>query len=413
LAYTPSRTQKPQQDEKVHRASLWGVAWMSFCWSTSSLMVFALLPMFLSEVLHASKTKIGLIEGVAVFISFIFKIFSGIFSDYIKKRKPLIGVGSFFTIVVKLMFAAATTISWVFMARFIDRLSKGIRSAPTDALIADISHPEELGRSYGLRQSLYTLGAVFGSCLAAACMWFSSDNYHLVFILSTIPATIALLILLIVVKAPPIVNKAIHIRPTWHIRHVLVLPPAFWGLLFITSLLMMARFSEAFMTLRARELGWSIALLPMIVVIDHLVQAAVAYPVGKLADRTNRYNMLLIGMSFLILGNILMMGASSAGGVIFGVVVVGLHMGATQGLLAALIADATPADLRGTAFSLFYLVTGIAVLLGNWLAGHLSDIHGVNGAFRGGLVFSSLACFALWIMRSRNLKPQAESTDLN
>jgi predicted MFS family arabinose efflux permease len=279
LAYTQSHTHEPQQTEETYRASLWGVAWMSFCWSTSSLMVFVLLPMFLSEVLHASKTKIGLIEGVAVFISFVFKIFSGVFSDYIKKRKPLIGIGSFFTVVVKLMFATATTISWVFVARFIDRLSKGIRSAPTDALIADISRPKELGRSYGLRQSLYTLGAVFGSCLAAACMKFSDNNYHTVFVLSTIPAALALLILFTVVKAPPIVNKAPQTRPTWHIRHVLVLPAAFWGILFITSLLMMARFSEAFMTLRARELGWSLAFLPMIVVIDHMVQAAVAYPI--------------------------------------------------------------------------------------------------------------------------------------
>ncbi|MEI8295150.1 MAG: MFS transporter [Alphaproteobacteria bacterium] len=385
---------------------------MSFCWSTSSLMVFALLPMFLSEVLQASKTKIGLIEGVAYFTAFVFKIFSGVFSDYVKKRKSLIAAGSFGTIVVKLMFAAASTISWVFVARFIDRLCMGIRAAPTDALVADISPPQELGRSYGLRYSLYTMGAVFGSGIAAACMWFSSNNYHFVFILSAIPATIALLILLMVVKAPPIVNKAAHTRPTWHIRHVLVLPPAFWMLLFITSLLMMARFSEAFMTLRARELGWSIALLPMIIVIDHIVQAAVAYPVGKLADRTNRYDMLLKGMLFLVLGNILMMAASSPGNIIFGVVVVGVHMGATQGLLAALVADATPADLRGTAFSLFYLVTGIAVLLANWLAGHLSDLYGVSGAFRGGLVFSTLACFALWTMRGRDLKPQAEGSSL-
>jgi len=401
-----SYSQEPQQSERLHHASLWGIAWMSFCWSTSSLMVFALLPIFLSEVLHASKTKIGIIEGVAVFISFVFKIFSGVFSDYIKQRKPLIAIGSFFTIIVKLMFAIATTISWVFMARFIDRLSKGIRSAPTDALIADISHSAELGRSYGLRQSLYTLGAVFGSGFATLGMWFSHNNYHFVFILSTIPAILALLILLIVVKAPPIVNKAIETRPTWHIRHVLVLPPAFWGLLFMTSLLMMARFSEAFMTLRARELGWSLAFLPMIIVIDHTMQALVAYPIGRLADKTNRYNMLLIGMLLLILGNILMITASSAGAATLGVIVVGLHMGSTQGLLSALIADNTPADLRGTAFSLFYLVTGIAVLIGNWLAGHLSDLYGVNGAFRGGLVFSTLACFALWIMRGRRLKRQ-------
>lgn len=390
--------------DRNHNRSLWGIAWISFFWSMSSLMIFSLLPTFLTEVLHASKTKVGIIEGVAICTAFFFKVITGAISDYIKKRKPLIYLGAIFTVIVKSLFAMATNISLVFAARSIDRIAKGIRSSPTDALIADLSADNERGRNYGLRQALLQWGCVAGSCIATLGMLISHNNYRFVFALAVLPTLLAVIFLVTLVKTPPITTETI--RPHWHIKHVRFLPPAFWKLLGVTFLLMMARFSESFVTLRVREIGWSLAFLPLMIVVMDIANASIAYPIGKFSDRSNRYSLLLKGILLLILANILMISVGSVAGAVFSIIVIGLHVGATQGLLLTLVADTTPPDLRGTAFSLYYLVAGTASLLGNPLAGHLSDFterlgYGVIGSFCGGLVFSTLASILLWIIIPR------------
>lgn len=384
--------------ETTLQTGLWGISWMSFFWSTSSLMVLALLPTFLTEVLKASHTKLGMIEGVAIFIAFLSKVFSGILSDIFKTRKPLIAVGSFFTIIVKLIFAAATSISWVFLARSIDRLSKGIRSSPTDALIADISKNMHRGRSYGLRQSLYTLGAVMGSLIAASLMYMTNNDYRLVFSLSVIPATIALIILFIVVKQPPIENELKPKNASWHILDIKLLPSSFWKLLCISTILMLARFSEAFITLQAKTSGWSIAMLPLLIMAMELAHAGIAYPAGKLADKYSKKKLLLYGILILIITNLVFINFNSITGVFIASLLAGLHMGVTQGLLSTLVAQSIPAELRGTAFALYYLASGTAILIGNNLAGYLADKIGTTGPFYGGLVFTLIAAIALGLM---------------
>lgn len=371
-------------------------------------MIFSLLPTFLTEVLHASKTKVGVIEGVAICTAFFFKVLTGFFSDYLKKRKPLIYLGAICTVIVKSLFALASSVSLVFAARTIDRIAKGIRASPTDALIADLAAPNERGRSYGLRQSLLRWGCVVGSCIATTGMLLTHNTYRVVFALAIVPAILAVIFLATMVKAPQIVTAPI--RPHWHIKHIQVLPLIFWKLLGVTFLLMMALFSESFVTLRVREIGWSIAFLPMMIVVMDTASALIAYPIGKIADRTNRYHLLLKGLLLLVLANILMISIGSVSGAVVSVIIIGLHVGATQGLLLTLVADATPPDLRGTAFSLYYFVAGVASLLGNPLAGYLSDLteqhgQGVSGAFCGGLVFSSLACLLLWF-----IAPKKEDT---
>lgn len=377
--------------------SLWGVAWMSFFWSTSSLMAFSVLPIFITEVLGASKTKLGFIEGVAVFISFVAKVFSGVVSDYVRNRKPLIIIGTIFSIMIKPMFAIASSINMIFAAHFIDRLSKGIRSAPTDALIADLSPKECRGSSFGMRQSLYTFGGMFGALLASILMTMTAHNYRLIFMLAMIPVTFALIILCLVVKQPPILEKGKKIE--WNPKDIRLLPFRYWALLGVVALLMMARFSTGFIVLRAKDAGWALSSLPLIHVLMDIVHASMAFPMGKLSDRFNRYHMFLVGLVLTVCAHTAMIADFHPAMVFLGIIFIGLYLGIMQGLSSTLISDATPAHLRGTAFAIYYLVAGTSVLIGNVGAGWLSDVFGLVGAFWGGATVTVSAIVALlWMM---------------
>ena len=385
---------------KLFRGSLRNVAWMSFCWSCSSLMVFSLLPIFIVEVLGASKTKLGFIEGVAIFTSFLFKVFAGVLSDYLKKRKPLILAGSLLSLLIKPMFALAASINWIFAARFIDRLSKGIRSSPTDALIADLSNERTRGKSFGLRQSLYTFGAVAGSLLASILMYLSDHNYRLVFMCAIIPSLLSIYILQKRIKAPCIKSeikddKGSSIK-SWKISHIKYLPSTYWKVLAIVSVLMLARFSEAFLTLRARDASWPVHTIPLMIVFYDLIHASLSFPMGKLGDKFNKFHILFVGVFIFLLTHISLLVFSSFFGVIIGIILLGIHLGMTQSILPALVSSSVPSDLRGTAFALYYLVAGTSVLIGNWVAGFLSDTYGSSGPFYAG-VFFTLLCLSLMI----------------
>lgn len=363
---------------------------MAFLWSTASVMVFTLLPTFLTQELGASKTQVGLIEGVAIFLAFLAKVFAGVLSDFWNKRKPLIVIGAIMSLMVKSIFALATSIWLVFIARSLDRLSKGVRSAPTDALIADLSPTRKEGGSYGVRQALYSLGTVVGSALAALLMMLFANEYRLVFWLSLLPALGAFALLIFYVKESSTTRRIYNETP-WHWRDVQKLPPAFWRLLIITAFLMLARFSEAFLNLRAKELGWEVAHLPLLLVAYDLIAAMVAIPIGRLADQQNRLKLLLGGIAVLVITNIGIIAWPSRWGILLGMLMAGLHMGMTQGLIASMIAESTLKHLRGTAFALYYLTSGTAVLIGNTVAGHMADAYGTQGAFYGGLLFASLS----------------------
>lgn len=367
------------------------------------MMVFAILPIYLVDVLKISYTKAGLMEGFAIFIAFLFKVFAGVISDIFRIRRPLIALGSLLSVLVKLIYCIGGSFPMIFMARFMDRLSKGVRSSPTDALIADLSTPQNQGRNFGLRQSLYTLGALTGATIATVLMYVSKDHYRLIFLTSMIPAIIALCLLIFSVKQPIIPQEIKKKHTSWHIRDIAFLPPEFWQLLSVSFILMMARFSESFITYRAKSIGWPIALLPLLIIVMDLAHAALAYPIGLLADKISRKEMLLRGLFLLAITNIIFISTNDFFGIFAATVCNGFHMGMTQGLLAALIAESAPAELRGTAFALFYLSTGTAVLIGNSLAGYLCDTYGTTGGFMGGLVFTTLSgtLLYLFILKSR------------
>lgn len=388
-------------NESESRHSLWAVSWMSFFWSTSSLMVFSLLPIFIVDVLGASRAKLGMIEGVAISLAFFSKVFSGVTSDIFKSRKPLIALGSCLSILVKFVFAAASSVTWVFAARSIDRLSKGIRSSPTDALIADISQNLHRGQSYGLRQALYTCGAVFGSIIAAVLVSVTDYDYRLIFTLSAIPALIAFILLLVFVRQPKISHELPKRSMRWQFSDIKYLPSSFWSLLIVAFVLMLARFSEAFINIRAKDVGWPVEFLPLLIVGMDLVHAGVVYPIGKMANRHNLNNLLFRGILVLVATNVVFLITHDIVGVAIAAMLAGLHMGMTQGILSTLVAESTPAELRGTAFAIYYFSSGIAVLIGNSLAGHLSDIIGSTGCFMGGLCFTLIASGMLFLRMTR------------
>lgn len=378
-------------DKKENRM-LWAICWATFLWSMASLMVFALLPTFLIDELHVSKREIGFIEGTAVFIAFLTKVFSGVFSDMLKTRRKLIIVGIVGTTIVKPLFALASGMWSVFIAKALDRLSKGVRSAPSDALIVDIAPKTHQGSSYGMRYTMETAGSVAGAGMAFLIFNFSAD-YRIVFWCSMIPAFLAFLVIIKFVKDTTTMKKQV----SWHWREIKHLPKRYWQIIAGIFILMQARFSEAFLNIRAKEMGWAVATLPLLIVGYNIICANTAWPTGKLSDRTNRLKVLFAGLLVLIIANIVMITAINKWWALAGILLCGLHMGMTHGMLSTLIAENTLPHLRGTAFAIYYLVTGFAVLIGNNTAGFLAE-YVQAGAFYGGLVFTLIAAVYFYIL---------------
>lgn len=387
---------KPSPDSKIlsshtsNNRSLHVISWVSYFWSASTLMVLSILPSYLTDVLHISKTKIGLIEGTAIGIAFLSKVVTGLLSDYFKARKPLIVIGSICSVLIKPLFALANSTSTIFMARFIDRLGKGIRSAPTDALIADISSENKRGFFYGLRQMLYVLGEVSGAGLAIIFMVYTQHNYQIVFGLSTFVGFIALVYLLVGLKESPRSVQSVQ-NIQWHWSQITQLPTHYWYLLGALSILMVARFSEIFLGLRAQEMGWHTHSLPAFFAIVGSVHGLSAYPIGRYSDRVSKRTLLLQGITCLFIANGIFLIGNSLWASYVGIVFVGLHLGITQGLMRSMLIQSIPFELRGTAFALFYLTSGVAIFIGNWITGILSDQYGVCWSFAFGAMVTILA----------------------
>lgn len=388
------------------------VALLSFLWSVSSLMVFSVLPAFLVDELKIGHSQIGFMEGLAISSSFASKFFSGFLSDVFKQRKPLIMLGTIMSALTKPLFAICTGPGLMFGIKLTDRLSKGIRSAPTDALIADLSESSLYASNFGLRQAFYILGQVVGALFAMVIMLCSDNNYRLVFGLSLIPSLMAILVLWLLVKPHPNSHPLAKSTAQYQkitFRDLKGFSPAFWWLLVALFFLMLARFSEAFLTLKAKDVGWTIAYLPALIVIMDLINAGIAWPAGQYADKISRKQMLFVGLLISIAAQAVLAYVSTIAGVLVGIILVGLHMGTTQGLLKALIAQSTPPELRGTAFSLFFMVSGFAIFLGNTIAGNLSNEFGLYATFLAGGLFTSLSVAILYFAFLRQGTKVAEA----
>jgi MFS family permease len=376
-------------------AGVWTLGFVSLLMDVSSELIHSLLPLFLVTTLGASAFAVGMIEGVAEATALCTKVFSGYLSDYFRRRKLVAGLGYGLAALSKPLFPLATSFSWIVAARLIDRVGKGIRGAPRDALIADITPPASQGAAYGLRQTLDALGAVAGPLLAiGAMLWFAGD-FRTVFWLATVPAFASVMLLVFGVREPPTSGAKRESEPRVAFADIRRLPAAYWWIVGIAAVMTLARFSEAFLVLRAQSVGMALAWIPLVMALMSIVYAMVAYPAGVLADRGRQSALLQAGLLALIVADLLLANARSISIVFAGTAVWGVHMGLTQGVFAALVAATAPADLRGTAFGLFNLVSGIALLAASAFAGWLWDAFGPAQTFYAGAVFTALAWFAL------------------
>ncbi len=376
---------------------IWALGLVSLCMDMSSELIHSLLPVFLVSVLGASFMSVGIIEGLAEGTALILKVFSGVLSDYWKKRKLLVVIGYGLAAVTKPLFPMASGLSAIFLARFLDRVGKGIRGAPRDALIADLAPPSLQGTCYGLRQTLDTIGAFIGPLLAMVLMALLADDIRMVLWVAVIPAVMAVLLLIVGVKEPtPIRAEEAEPRPAPR----LALPRlgwVYWWIVIVGGLLTLARFSEAFLVLRAEHAGLALTFLPVVMVIMSIAYAASAYPAGVIADRRNPRYLLVAGFMVLILADVILAFAEGVPGVMVGVALWGVHMGLTQGLLATLIAKTAPAEYRGTAFGLFNLVSGLVLFVASLLAGLLCDQYGPSATFLAGAGFTAMALMGVMV----------------
>ena len=377
--------------------SIWVLGFVSMLADVASEMVHSLLPMFLVTSLGASVLTVGIIEGIAESTALVTKVFSGALSDYLGRRKGLAVFGYALGAVTKPAFAMATSVGVVVLARFADRVGKGIRGAPRDALVADIASEDLRGAAFGLRQSLDTVGAVIGPLLATGLMLLLASDFRAVFWFAVVPGFLSAALLLYGVQEPERTSPSEGKNPIS--RHALRrLGKDYWWVVALGGVFMLARFSEAFLVLLAQLRGVPIALVPLLMVAMNIVYSLSAYPFGKLADRVSHLTLLRLGLVVLVGSDIAMALAAHWSAVVVGVCLWGLHMGMTQGLLAAMVADAAPSDLRGTAYGFFNLVSGMALLVASAVAGLLWERLGASATFISGAALA-VAAFAVIALR--------------
>lgn len=357
----------------------------------SSELIHSLLPVFMVTSLGASMLTVGFIEGVAEAAAAVIKVFSGALSDYLGKRKFLMVLGYGVAALTKPIFPLAASVSWVFTARFIDRIGKGIRGAPRDALVADFTPPEMRGAAYGLRQALDSVGALIGPLLAVALMiWFVNDIRRVMWV-AVVPAFIAVALLIIYIREPERARTGGSARSTVTIADARLLPKRYWLVVLLGAVFTLARFSEAFLVLRARDVGLELGYVPLVMIVMNLFYAGAAYPAGAAADRLSLRTLVLFGLAMLIGADLLLAFALSPLLVFSGAALWGLHMAFTQGLLSNLVADTSPQMLLGTGFGIFNLVSGGSLLLASVIAGSLWNSFGASATFLAGAVFAALA----------------------
>jgi MFS family permease len=367
--------------------TVWALGFVSLLMDTSSELIHSLLPVFLVGTLGASAAFVGLVEGVGEATAAVTKVFSGWLSDRLGKRKLLAAIGYGMAALVKPIFAMAVTPYEILAARFLDRVGKGVRGAPRDALIADVTPAEIRGATFGLHEALDTVGAFAGPLLAMGLMVLLANNIRAVFWWAVVPGALSVLVLILAVKEPKQADHAASKAPIgW--KDVGRLGAPFWIVVVVGALFSLARFSEAFLILRASNLGLALALTPLVFIVMNFVYAVISTPAGVLSDRFGRRVVLASGLVVLIGADAVLALSNSVPSVLAGVALWGLHLGLTQGLLSALVADAAPKEARGTAFGVFNLISGLALLAASGVAGLVWDHFGPAATFQVGGAFA-------------------------
>jgi MFS family permease len=388
---------------------VWVLGFVSMLMDISSEMIHSLLPLFMVTTLGASPVAVGIVEGLAESLALIVKVFSGTLSDYLGKRKGLALFGYALGALSKPLFAVAPSVGLVLTARLLDRVGKGVRGAPRDALVADLAPSSLWGAAFGLRQSLDTVGAFLGPVIAVGLMLLWANNFRGVFWVAVIPGLMAVALLLFGIREPADRHTHTRINPI-RSDNLTKLGPAYWWVVGVGAVFTLARFSEAFLVLRAHQGGISVAFVPLVMVAMNIVYAASAYPFGKLSDTMSHTTLLTLGLIVLTGADLVLASNDHWEVVLLGVALWGLHMGMTQGLLAAMVANASPANLRGTAYGVFNLVSGVAMLIASVVAGVLWDRLGASFTFYAGAAFAGIAILGLVLFpavtKNKSLLPQ-------
>ena len=394
---------KPATYLKAIPKSIWVLGFVSMLTDISSDMVHSLLPMYLVSTMGASVLTVGLIEGVAESSALMMKVFSGGLSDFLGRRKILAVVGYGLSAITKPIFPTATSIEVILGARFLDRIGKGIRDAPRDALIVDITPPELRGSAFGLRQALDSVGAFLGPSIAVMLMLVWANDFKKVFWVATLPAILAVTLMLLFVKET---HKDRSDTPLnlFNINGLKQLGSNYWSIISIGIMLGLARYSDAFLVLRAYQSGIPMFLVPLIMVVMNVVYAAVSYPIGKLSDHVGHGQLIKWGVFTLLLANIVLASGKGAEYVLLGVSLWGLHMGISQGLLASMIANVAPVHLRGTAYGVFNFCLGLSMLASNAMAGLIWDQWGAEYTFYAG-AFVCMFCLVLLFLKIIKIPP--------
>lgn len=381
-------------------SGVWVLGFVSMLMDISSEMVHSLLPMFMVTVLGTSAFTVGIIEGLAESTALIVKVFSGALSDYLGKRKGLAVFGYALGALTKPLFAISSGTGMVVTARLLDRVGKGIRGAPRDALVADITPSHVRGAAFGLRQSLDTVGAFTGPLIAVGLMLLWSNDFRAIFWVAVVPGLLAVALLLFGVREPARPSGERRTNPIQR-ENPSRLGNSYWWVVIIGAVFTLARFSEAFLVLRAQQSGVAMALVPLVMVAMNVVYAVAAYPFGMLSDRISHSTLLAAGLVVLIAADLVLASGNHWTTMLAGVALWGIHMGMTQGLLATMVADTAPSDRRGTAYGVFNLMSGLAMLLASGIAGWLWDEYGAATTFLGGAAFAGVALLGLVIRRPR------------
>lgn len=362
--------------------SIWVLGGVSFLMKISSVIVYSLTPIFVTQILGASTLVLGLLEGFVEAITLLSKISSGILSDWIHKRKGIIACGYVLAFISRPILALSTTMGGVFLGRAFDRVGNGLDATPRDALVGDLAPSEIKGACYGLRESLARVGSFVGALLAVGLLWITHNNYPLVFWIASIPTALALFLLMAFVK-DPLREKFEKKKNPKHLRFqdVYHLPLNFWLTLVLSGVFMLSNFSGAFLIIRAESSGLALYLVPLVMVIQNIATASTAYPVGYLSDKVGRRSMMALGISLVVISDLFLANGQSIYSVLFGVFLWGAQMGITQSLLAILLADSCPQDLRGTGFGLFHLINGLCIMTANIMSGWLWNEMGPSMMF--------------------------------
>jgi len=384
---------------------VWVLSWANFCINIATIITFSFSPLFLTVVFGLSTFRVGLIEGIVEGTSWIMRIASGITSDYFRKRKVLILIGYTLIALARPLFAFAASVWWVFSGRMIDRIANGLQATPREALTADLSPQRLKGACYGLRQTMGTAGSVVGAVLGMVMMHYSGDNFRLVFAFAALPAAVAVgLIAFLVRDVPPSNLRVPGHKMSLRLDELSRFSRGFWILMVLAVVFMLGRFSEAFIVLWAQDLGLAVSFAPIVIVAMNLAMTLSSYPTGALSDHLDRRILMMLGLALFLLADLCLATATSTAQVVAGACLWGLQIGITQNIFLVMIADRAPADLRGTAFGIYYVVSGFAMVGASTLAGFLAQTYGKPSTF----FISSLFGIGAFVLLVLGVRPVAK-----